>query len=90
MKKLALALVLVMLFGMACYDDTHYTRKDCEIVDVENGVVTFKDIVGHYWKWEIEPNEYFEKGDFVDLKMFNNYTDNNINDDEIKEIVFHD
>ena len=90
MKKLALMLVLVMVFGMACYYDTNYIRKDCKIVDVENGVVTFEDKVGHYWKWEIEPNEYFEVGDFVDLKMFNNHTDNNIEDDEIKEIVFQD
>lgn len=90
MKKIALGLVLVLLFGTACYFEHNYTRKDCEVVRVENGIVRFKDKYGFYWDWEIEENEYFEVGDFVDLKMNDSYSSGYVGDDVITKVVFHD
>lgn len=90
MKKIALGLVLVLLFGTACYIEHNYTRKDCEVVRVENGIVRFKDKCGFYWDWEIEENEYFEVGDFVDLKMNDSYSSGYVGDDVITKVVFHD
>ena len=90
MKKIALGLVLVLLFGTACYIEHNYTRKDCEIVRVENGIVRFKDKCGFYWDWEIEKDEYFEVGDFVDLKMNDSCSSGYVGDDVITKVVFHD
>lgn len=93
MKKVNGLLAVIILVGLFCgasYLDTHYTRKDCEVVKVENGIATFEDSTGHHWDWEIEENEYFEIGDFVDLKMHTNNSNAYIYDDEILEIVFHD
>lgn len=93
MKKVKSILAVIILVGVFCgasYLDNHYTRKNCEVVNVENGIVTFEDSMGHYWEWEIEENEYFEIGDFVDLKMHTNNSNACIYDDEILKIVFHD
>ena len=90
MKKIALGLVLVLLFGTACYIEHNYTRKDCEVVRVENGIVRFKDKCGFYWDWEIEEDEYFEVGDFVDLKMNDSCSSGYVGDDVITKVVFHD
>ena len=86
-------LIAVLVVGAFCcliYYEHNYTRKDCEIVSVENGVVRFEDKCGMFWDWEIEPNEYFEIGDKVDLKMHDNFTSGYVCDDEITKIVFHD
>ena len=90
MKKLVVLVLAVMLFCGASYYEHNYTRKNCEIVNVEDGVATFVDECGYSWKWEIEENEYFEIGDFVDLRMNDHNTNNNIFDDEITKIIFHD
>ena len=90
MKKIALSLAFVLTFGVACYIEHNYTRKDCEVVRVENGVVKFKDKCGFYWDWEMKENEYFEVGDFVDLKMNDNCSSGYVDDDIITKVVFHD
>ena len=90
MKNFVLVILLVSLFCMGCYVDHNYTRKDCEIIQINDGVVTFEDVCGHRWDWEIKPTEYFEVGDKVDLKMFDNNTESYIEDDEITKIIFHD
>ena len=44
MKKVKSILAVIILVGVFCgasYLDTHYTREDCEVVSVENGVVRF-------------------------------------------------
>ena len=84
MKKIALGLVLVLLFGTACYIEHNYTRKDCEVVRVENGIVRFEDKCGFYWDWEIEEDEYFEVGDF------DSCSSGYVGDDVITKVIFHD
>jgi hypothetical protein len=90
MKKVLVGMLLLGLFLGATYVAHNYTRKDCEVVMVENGVVRFEDNCGFYWDWEIEENEYFEVGDFVDLKMHDNCTGGNVEDDTITKVVFKD
>ena len=89
MKKIALVLALILSVGIALNLEHTYTRKNCEIVNVENGVVTFEDEGGMLWKWKIEENEYFEIGDSVDLKMYDNHS-TITKDDTIKKIIFKD
>ena len=90
MKNLMLIAVVVGMFCMASYYETHYTREECEVVRVENGVATFEDQCGYRWNWEIEENEYFEVGDKVDLKMYGGCSSSYIKDDVIIRIVFKD
>ena len=90
MKKLLVAVLLIGMFLFVGYYEHNYTRKDCEIVKVENGIVTFEDACGFRWQWEIEENEYFEVGDKVDLKMHDNCTNSIVYDDVITKIIFKD
>ena len=90
MKNLMLIAVVVGMFCAVGYYEHNYTREDCEVVRVENGIATFEDQCGYRWNWEIEENEYFEVGDFVDLKMFDNGSTSYIQDDEITKVVFKD
>lgn len=89
-KKFLLCVVMVGIIFWVGYTEHHYTRKDCEVVRVENGVARFEDECGFLWDWEIEENEYFEVGDFVDLKMNDNHSSGYTDDDVIKKVVFHD
>ena len=90
MKKLVLGLMALVLFAGACHFEHNYTRHDCEVVQICDGIATFEDKCGFYWDWEIEENEYFEVGDLVDLKMYDKYTSAYVGDDVITKIVFHD
>ena len=80
-------LVVAMLLGLYCaagYIGCNYTRHDCVAVSASPTGVIFKDGCGYTWYWE---EGGFEVGDVVDLKMFTNCTDENIDDDEIKKVV---
>ena len=90
MKSLMWIAIAVSVFCSTAYLENHYTREECKVVRVESGVATFEDECGYRWNWEIEENEYFEVGDKVDLKMYNNGSSNYIEDDEIIRIVFQD
>lgn len=90
MKKIIICGLLVAGFVSVAHIEHNYTRKDCEVVKVENGVVRFEDKCGYVWDWEIEENEYFEIGDKVDLKMYDSCSSSYIDDDEIKRIIFQD
>lgn len=83
--------VLVLVFLVGCFAvagkiETHYERKHCVVVDVEDGIATIEDACGYVWEWETE-GETLRKGETITLKMFNNHTDNVIKDDEIVKIV---
>ena len=88
-KIIATVLVIGAVLGISYYEH-NYINKDCEITQVNDGFVTFIDKQGNAWDWEIQENEYFEIGDYVDLKMNDNNSSNNIEDDKITKIIFHD
>ena len=90
MKKIIVLGLLIAGFSSVAHIEHNYTRKDCDVVKVENGVVRFKDKCGYTWNWEIEENEYFEIGDKVDLRMNDSCSANYIDDDIITKVVFHD
>ena len=90
MKNILVAVLVLGGFVGANYYGHNYTRKDCKVIQINDGMVTFEDTCGFAWDWEIEENEYFEVGDFVDLKMNDNSTSNYIHDDKITKVIFHD
>lgn len=88
-RVIVVILVICVLCAMNYYEH-NYTRQDCEIVSVANGIVRFEDRCEQFWDWEIAPGEHFEVGDRVDLKMHDNFTSGYICDDEITKVVFCD
>ena len=84
MKKFVLVVFALAVLYYGCYYQDNYTRKDCEVVKINNGVVTIEDQKG--WLWNIETDD-LEVGDVVDLKMHTNHTDSIIADDIIKDII---
>ena len=75
----------VVVPGIGDYIDTHYTRKNCEIVEITENYVVAVDVYGHEWSWHIEETD-LEVGDVVDLKMYNAHTEYDIYDDEVVSV----
>lgn len=84
MKKLVFVLVLVLGFYGASYFEHNYTRDECKVVDIIDGYARIEDKVGHYWDCD---DEGLEIGDYVDLKMFDNYSSAYIGDDIVKKVI---
>ena len=83
-KKIVLgASLIAMLCGCGHYEH-HYTRKSCEVIQINDGFVTVYDETGEAWDFK---GDDFVVGEKVDLKMYDNNTSNNIYDDEIIEVI---
>lgn len=83
-------LVIIIVISLAGYLETHYTRKDCVVVEVERGLVSVVDATGNKWCYYMDSEDYANvpsTGTKVSLKMFTAYTDDTIEDDEIVKIV---
>lgn len=83
-KNVLVVLLLCMLFCGASYYEHNYTRYDCEVIEASPTGAIFEDKCGFTWYVECEG---YQVGDKADLKMYNNHTDNCIDDDEIKDLV---
>lgn len=84
-------LVVVMMVCMMCacsYVESHYTRKDCVVVQTEGQLVHAEDGQGHVWCYEVEGDAPCV-GSTVDLHMYTNNTDSYIYDDEVVNVVVH-
>lgn len=85
-------LVVVIMVGMMCacsYVESHYTRKDCVVVEVEQRLVTVVDKTGNEWCYYMDSEDYTDVpsvGTVVDLHMYTNNTDSYIYDDEIVRV----
>ena len=83
MKRNVLVAIIVLL-GMYCvvgYIECNYTRQDCVVVEATETGAIFEDKCGFTWYVDCEG---YEVGDKADLKMYNNHTDNCIDDDEVR------
>lgn len=78
-----LALLVLLLFyipmGICGYIECHYTIK-ATVKGVYDTKIKVEDQRGHEWYFE---GDGYEIGDKLKLKMFNGYTDNTLDDDEI-------
>lgn len=84
-ETIAMVLIVVVFMGMlgVCgYVETHYTRKDCVVVETEGQLVTVEDKVGYVWCYEAE-GDVPTVGTVVDVHMYTAHTDSYIYDDEI-------
>lgn len=71
-----------VLPGIAGYIENHYTRE-ATVICVNEDEIIVNDKTGN--KWAFYGTDYTE-GDTVKMKMFTNYTDSNIYDDEIIDV----
>lgn len=80
--------MIMMLFSMLSLFgaiEATYTIKNCEVIDIDNDIVTVIDKRNNEWKFYADDSELIV-GDSVDLVMYNNHTDYTITDDEIKRV----
>lgn len=79
-------LIMTVAIGLAGHVETHYTRKDCKVVETSGKAVYIVDNTGNEWCY-VADEEVPKIGTKVDLKMFTAYTDNTIEDDEIINVI---
>ena len=87
-EMLSMLMVVVFFVGALCacsYVETHYTRKDCVVVETEGQLVTVEDRAGYVWCYEVEDTAP-SVGTVVDLHMYTNNTDSYIYDDEVVSV----
>lgn len=77
-------IVIVLLIGKIGYAETHYSIFG-EVISIDNNEMLICDEEGEVWMYDIVNN--LTIGDKVKLVMWNNTTDLDIYDDEIKEII---
>jgi hypothetical protein len=75
MKKIGIIIICLGMFiislGVLGHFEHRYIRKNCEIITVENDKITVEDELGYLWTFE---GDGFEKGEKVNLKMFDSCT----------------
>lgn len=79
-------LIMIVAISLAGHIETHYTRKDCKVVETSGKAVYVVDNTGNEWCY-VADEEVPKIGTKVDLKMFTAYTDNTIEDDEIINVI---
>lgn len=79
-------IALIACIGCVGRIETHYNRTGT-VVDVENGIVSVADKSLNIWEFE---GDGFEVGQKVTMKMFNNYTENDMTDDVIEGVRQYD
>lgn len=75
-------IVFVLLPGICGNLETHYTRE-ATVICVNEDEVIVNDKTGNEWAFY---GTGYTEGDTVKMKMFTNYTDSNIYDDEIVNV----
>ena len=92
LKKIIIGVVIAISIIGAMYYTHNYKRTDCIIVAKCDGELTIQDKSGFYWYWYAENDSSWEFykamsiGDKVTLNMYDNGTENIIEDDIIRGI----
>ena len=81
-------LTFLAIVGGCGYYESHYTRKGCVEVSVEEQVVYVQGKGGHLWSYEVE-GEAPAVGTLVDLHMDTLHTDWYFEDDVITRVSTH-
>ena len=84
MKNFIISILLLCGFCGASYYEHNYIREECQVIQVNDGIATIKDICGFYWDVETDG---LKVGNIVNLKMNDNCTSSYIYDDIVKDVV---
>lgn len=86
LQGLLMVISFLLIFILCSQIESTY-KRNAKVVSVDQEVVTFEDETGNFWEWERETNEReYKTNEKVKLIMFNNHTDNKVEDDEIKRV----
>lgn len=85
MRGVAIALLILCMLCACSYVETHYTRKDCVVVETQGQLVYVVDTIGYEWCYEAE-DDVPAVGTVVDVHMYTAHTDSYIYDDEIVDV----
>ena len=86
-RRLTIILSAILMAGVLFslnYLEHNYTRENCEVIEVNDEIITVEDNGG--LKWAFKGNG-FKVGDFVDLEMFDSNTTAYVYDDVVKNAV---
>lgn len=84
MTKVITIIMAIGLFAGATHYEHNYTLKDCRVTEATATGAMIVDSKG--WGWYYE-GEGFEVGQTVDLKMHDNFTNADNEDDIIKKVI---
>lgn len=84
MKKVLAIILVIILFAGASYFNHNYIRKNCEVIQINDGFATAIDECGEMWDFQADD---LKVGDKVNLKMNDSLTSNNIYDDVVVDVV---
>ena len=87
MKNLIAIILLTTSFCGVSHYEHNYTRDNCRIIQINDGMATIEDSCGFVWDWDIEAEDLLKIGDNVSLKMHDSFTSGTVEDDIIKEVV---
>ena len=85
-KGVAAALLVLCMLCACSYVETHYTRKDCVVVETQGQLVYVVDTVGYEWCYVAE-GDVPTVGTVVHLHMHTNHTVEYVYDDEVVGVV---
>lgn len=81
-KSIILLIIIIVVLGIA-YQENHYTRYNCEVVEVQdNYIKAYDNATDTTWEFYADG---LQIGDRVDLQMYTNNT-TYIYDDKVKDI----
>jgi hypothetical protein len=86
-KKIAiisLTVLAIITLKYATYYSTHYTLKDCKVVETSGDEITVEDTKGELWCFY---GDNFSIGDTLDVIMDNNNTMGVYTDDKVEKII---
>lgn len=81
-RTIIIIVVMITMYLLASYIDTHYTREATIIHTVNNYYAVAVDDCGNEWKFCADN---VHVGQTIDMKMYTNHT-NTIYDDEVVDI----
>ena len=84
MKKIVAFILIIVALVWVNYYEHHYTREDCVVIQINNGVATFEDKGGHLWGYDADG---LKIGDVADLKMHDSCSSGVIEDDIIEKVI---
>ena len=78
-KVIAIVVVMIVMYAIASYIDTHYTRQAI-VTNVEQSLVTATDDDGNVWQFKA--TDMYE-GEHIKMIMDNNHTIMNYDDEVV-------
>lgn len=82
MMVIILSMFIVLMLSCSWYA-THYTRHGM-VIESKDNIITIVDSANY--KWSIVNDDNYCVGDWVEMLMYTNSTDSNVDDDEIENI----